>query len=238
MNTKTWKNKALSLCLVIATVTTYSMVALANPNNIVGEILVSNSTASVNVNGEAVQSGRSIFSSSTIITPNNTDAVVNLGTTGKVKLDSESTIKDLTFDSENLTGTLVNGKITVMSSANGVNTVINIGEVATLKLSPNTSVALTFDGNKITGDLLAGEVIALNTSKSINIKTVNGKVKTLNTGDKAKAVQDDDDDDDGGAAIIWGLVLAGAGAIILYAALRNDNDIVLGGGTTVVSPVR
>ncbi|MGI8670566.1 MAG: hypothetical protein ACR2J3_12105 [Aridibacter sp.] len=252
MNSKTWKSKALSLCLVIATVTTYSMVALASPNNIVGEILVSDSTASVNVNGEAVENGRSIFSSSTIITPNNTDAVVNLGAVGKVKLDSGTTV-NLTFDAENLTGTLVNGKITVMSSAKDVNTVINIGEVGKLKLAPNTSVALAFDGKTIVGELLAGEVMALNTSKAILIKNVNGKVSTLKTGDKVKAqddddddcdndgIKDDDDDDDdcggGGAVFIWALLLGGAAAIILYAATR-DQDITLGGGTTVVSPVR
>ncbi|MDQ3636242.1 MAG: hypothetical protein M3405_17335 [Acidobacteriota bacterium] len=253
MNSKTWKSKALSLCLMIATITTYSMVALASPNNVVGEILVSNSTSSVNVNGELAKTGHSIFSSSTIITPNNTDAVVSFGTIGKVKLESGSTV-NLSFDSENLIGTLVNGKVTVMSSVNNVNTIVNIGEVGKLKLAPNTSVTLAFDGKTIVGELLAGQVMALNTSKAILIKNVNGKVSTLKTGDKVKA-QDDDDDDDcdddgiknddddddgcGGAAIFPFVVVFGAAAgLILYALFRGNNDITLGGGTTVVSPVR
>ncbi len=236
MNSKTWKNKALTLCLAIATITTYSMVALANPNKIVGELLIPDNTSSITVNGQSVQNGNSIFSSSTIVTPDNTDAVVNLGTLGKIKLDNKSTV-ELAFDSENITSTLVNGKLTVMSSADNVTNIINIGNVGQVKLAPNTSLALVFDGKNIVGDLLAGELTALSTSKTINIKTVNGKVSKLNTGETVKAVQDDDDDDGGpGSKLLFALLLGGAAALIIYAVTRGNNDIVLGGGTTVVSP--
>lgn len=228
--------------MVVATITTYSMVALANPNKVVGEIMFSNSAASVNVNGAAVKSGNSIFSTSNIVTPENTDAVINFGQLGKVKLDAQSTA-ELSFDSENLTSTLVNGKLVVMSSANDVNTIVNIGNAGKLKLAPNTSIAVAFDGDLIAAELLAGEVVALSAAKTINVKTVNGKVSKLNTGETAKAVQDDDDDDDdngasglekAGFAILFG----GAAALILYALLRDDDEITLGGGTTVVSPTR
>ena len=41
MNSKVWRNKALSLCLIAATIATYSMVALAGSEKIAGELLVS-----------------------------------------------------------------------------------------------------------------------------------------------------------------------------------------------------
>jgi hypothetical protein len=238
MNSKTWKNKALSLCLVIATITTYSMVALANPNKVVGEILLTNNSSSVKVNGEATQNGRSIFTSSTIITPNNTDAVINLGKLGKVKLDSDSQM-DLSFDSENFISNLSEGTVTVMNSNSTANTIVSIGQSSKVKLAPNTSVTFVFDGTNVTGQLLAGEVTALSTSRSITLTNKNGKVSKLNTGDTAKALQDDDDDDDGGSTWwIWALVFGGAAAGILIAANSDNNRIALGGGTTVVSPNR
>lgn len=237
MNSKKWKSKALSLCLVIATITTYSMVALANTNKVVGEILLSDNASSVTVNGQSIQSGNSIFSSSTIVTPTDNNAVVSLGKLGKVKLDNQSTVT-LSFDSNNVTSTLVNGKLTVMSSSDKASNIINIGELGSLKLAPNSSLTLVFDGKNIAGDLMAGEVMALSTSKTINIKTVNGEVSKLNTGETVKAVQDDDDDDDAGAGetLLYTLLLVGAGGLIIYALTRGDDDIVLGGGTTVVSP--
>lgn len=236
MNSKTWKNKVLSLCLVIATITTYSMVALAN-TKVVGEISMSNNASSVKVNGEVAQNGHSIFSSSTIVTPNNTDAIVNLSKLGKVKLDSASTVK-LSFDSNNFTSTLVNGKLTVMSSANDTNTVINIGNTGKLKLAPSTALTIAFDGNSITGNLLAGEATVINTSKTINITNLNGKVSKLNTGDTTKVDDDDDDDDNGGGfgPALWVLVLGGAAAGIIIAATTDNNRLALGGGTTVISP--
>ncbi len=56
MNSKLWIRKALSTCLAIATILTYSMVTLANSEKIAGEILVTGSsadgqTSSVKVNG-------------------------------------------------------------------------------------------------------------------------------------------------------------------------------------------
>lgn len=252
MNSKILKSKALSLCLVIATMTTYSMVALASPNKVVGEISVSGKAA-VQVNGEATQSGRSIFSSSTINTPDNTDAVVNFGDLGKVKIDSKS-MANLSFDSENLTSTLVNGEVGVMSStADDVNTLLNIADIGQLQLSPDTSIILAYDGKQITGQLLAGEVVVLNTTKTINI-TLNGEVSKLNTGDRAKVQVDDDcdndgikndvDDDDGcdeggGAAWLpWALLFGGAIALIVSGFVMERNNADLGGGGVIVSPVQ
>jgi hypothetical protein len=74
MNSKLLIRKALSMCLVVATIATYSMVTLASSERVVGELFVSGKnlsgeTAFVKVNGEAAQNGRAVFSSSTIVTP-------------------------------------------------------------------------------------------------------------------------------------------------------------------------
>ena len=49
MNSKLWIRKALSLCLSVAILATYSMVALAGPRKVAGELTVSGK----DINGEA-----------------------------------------------------------------------------------------------------------------------------------------------------------------------------------------
>ena len=73
MNSKLWIRKALSMCLSVAVLATYSMVALAGPGKAAGELAVSGKSVSgettfVFVNGEVARSGRSVFSGSTITT--------------------------------------------------------------------------------------------------------------------------------------------------------------------------
>ena len=91
MDSKLWIRKALSSCLCVAVLVTYSMVALANSGKIAGELTVSGKdvkgeTPFVLINGEAAKSGRSVFSSSTIVTPDDAIAVVSLGKLGKIEL--------------------------------------------------------------------------------------------------------------------------------------------------------
>ncbi len=115
MNSKVWFRKALSMCLVVATIATYSMVALAGSERVAGELLITgkNLTAKapfVKVNGEAAQNGRSIFSSSTIATPENADAIINLGKLGKIELAPNTTLT-LTFDEKGISGDLIAGRV-------------------------------------------------------------------------------------------------------------------------------
>jgi hypothetical protein len=139
MKIRTLKNKALSMCLVVAIVATYSMVALAGDKKIVGEILVSgsNETSIVTVNGEAVQSGRTIFTSSTITTADNS-AIVNVNKVGKIKIAPKSSIL-VSFNENGISGNLLNGKVTVLNSTdkvsitvpNGATEQLTVGESAT-----------------------------------------------------------------------------------------------------------
>jgi len=136
MNSKLWIRKALSTCLVIATIATYSMVALAGSERVAGELLVSGNNIdgqapAVKVNGETAQSGRSVFSSSTVATPENASAIINLGKIGKIEL-APNTILALSFDEKSINGDLLAGRLTVLSAANVVSVKTMSGEVVKL----------------------------------------------------------------------------------------------------------
>lgn len=141
MNSKVWIRKALSMCMMVAITATYSMVALANTGKVAGEILVSGNNVNglaplVKVNGEEVQSGRSIFSSSLIATPENANAVINLGKAGKLQL-AQNTSLVVNFDEKNISVDLTGGKLTVLGAAESVNVKTLSGE--TLKLNAGDS---------------------------------------------------------------------------------------------------
>ena len=124
MNSKLWIQKALSLCLSVAILATYSMVGLAAPGKAAGELTVSGKnvngeTPFVLVNGETARSGRSVFSGSTIATPETASAVMNLGRFGKIEL-APATSLTLTFDEKGIFGELTSGKVTVLGANDSV----------------------------------------------------------------------------------------------------------------------
>lgn len=137
MNSKTLIRKALSLCLMVAIYATYSMVTLASTEKIAGELLISGKNSSVKVNGETAQSGRSIFSASTISTPENTSAIINLGKLGKLEL-APNTTANISFTDKGINGDLLSGKITVLGANDTVN--IKTTEGKTVKLNAGESV--------------------------------------------------------------------------------------------------
>lgn len=143
MNSKLWIHRALSMCLVVAMIATYSMVALAGTGKAAGELLVTGKsingeTPFVTVNGETAKTGRSVFSSSTIATPDNASAIINMGRAGKIELAPNTTLT-VTFGEKGISGDLLSGKVTVLGASNSVgirtadgNTVeLNAGESAT-----------------------------------------------------------------------------------------------------------
>lgn len=144
MNSKVLFRKALSMCLVVATIATYSMVALAGSERVAGELLITGKNVNgeapfVKVNGEMAQNGRSVFSSSTIATPENANAIINLGKLGKIEL-APNTVLALTFDEKGISGDLAAGQVSVLSASNLVNITtangnakLNAGESATAK---------------------------------------------------------------------------------------------------------
>jgi hypothetical protein len=171
MNSKVWIRKALSLCLTVAILATYSMVALAGTEKIAGELLVSGSANGVTINGEAAQSGRSVFTSSTIATPQNASAVINLGKIGKIEL-APNTILALSFDDKNISGNLVAGRVTVLSASDTVNVKTQDGRLLQLGIGESAATAAQDDDDDddggpgwwvwalVFGGAIAGVVIA------------------------------------------------------------------------------
>jgi hypothetical protein len=134
---------ALSMCLMVAIFATYSMVALAYDGKSAGEILITGNdgTSMVTVNGEVAKSGRSIFSSSTITTPEDAGAIINLGKAGRIELAHNTTFA-LSFDDSSINGSLSAGSITVLNASHpvGVKTLsgdvkLNAGETAAANAS-------------------------------------------------------------------------------------------------------
>lgn len=145
MNSRLLLNKALTMCLTIAIITTYSLVVLAANDKIVGELVVSGKITNgqnlfVKINGEAAQSGRSVFSGTTIATPENTTAVINLGKAGKIELAPNTTLS-LSFTEKDITGDLSAGRVTVLSASRSVTVKTPQGNVAELNTGESATAA-------------------------------------------------------------------------------------------------
>ncbi len=143
MNSKLWIRKALSMCLSVAMLATYSMVALAGPGKAAGELAVSGKTVNgeapfVFVNGEVARSGRSVFSGSTITTSDSSNAVINLSKLGKIGL-APNTALNLTFSENGISGDLTSGTVSVLGSAENVTIKTLNGK--TVQLAAGQSVA-------------------------------------------------------------------------------------------------
>ena len=185
MNSKVWIRKTLSMCLVVATIATYSMVALAGSERVAGELSVSGKiingeTPFVKVNGEAAQSGRSIFSSSTIATPENASATVNIGKAGKIELAPNTTLA-LSFDDKGISGDLLAGRVTVLNSSDTVdiktldgtivklnagNSAVATGKVQDDDDSDNDGGSAVFIWAAILGGAAVGIIIAATTDNN------------------------------------------------------------------------
>lgn len=122
MNSKLWIRKATSMCLMVAILATYSMVALATESKASGELII-NGNESVTVNGEAAKSGRTIFTSSMISTQGSS-ATIDLGKTGMIEVAPNTAIT-VAFNTKALNVELASGTVTALKSANTVN--VNVG---------------------------------------------------------------------------------------------------------------
>ena len=143
MNSKVWFRRALSSGLMVAILATYSMVALASPAAAVGELTITASGSdipNVTVNGEMAKSGRSIFSSSVVSTPENASAVINLGKAGSIELAPNSTFA-VSFDSSSISGDLTSGTVTVLGASAPVNVKTVGGQMVKLNAGESASAA-------------------------------------------------------------------------------------------------
>jgi hypothetical protein len=135
--------KAVAACALTALLTTTSMVALAAPGRVAAELTVSGGIVNgeapvVYVNGEASKSGRSVFSSSTVATPEEVTAVLGIAKTGRLELAPNSSVS-LVFDDKTIDAELSSGTLTVLGASGTVNVRTNDGK--TMVLNPGESIS-------------------------------------------------------------------------------------------------
>ncbi len=126
--------RALSLSLLLTMISATSMFALAASTKPIGELIVTGGNsdgASVTVNGEPAKSGRTVFASSTITTPDGVTVVLNMGKAGKIELAPNTTFS-IDGDASVAQGNLTAGKVTVLHAPQGVNVKNLTGETVTL----------------------------------------------------------------------------------------------------------
>jgi len=141
MRIRTLNKRALSLLLTLTIVACYSMVALAGDSKMAGEIVVMGGKDSVvTVNGEAVTSGRTVFSASTISTPADASAIISVKNIGKLRVAPKTTLV-VNFDEKGITGSIESGKLTVLSSDKSVNITAPNGKIATLNAGESVMTA-------------------------------------------------------------------------------------------------
>lgn len=221
--------RSLTAASLAATVfATSSMLALAAPGKAgMGELIVSGGSA-VTINGEAANTGRTVFSSNTIATTADAGATVNLGKLGQIELAPNSSL-NLTFNETSISGALLNGRVKV-SGANDIAANIHTKTgfvIAESNQAKNFTVS--FDGAKTNVASEAGVVTLTENGSAIKV----GQQQT----------DDDDNDSEGGffnsgSSVIYAIVFGAAAAAIIYVAVDGSNEVNLSGGSTPVSPTR
>jgi hypothetical protein len=150
MTSRTWSRKPLSLALALAIVCTYSMVALAAPQQgqtgPTGDLSV---VGEVSVNGTSAISGATVFSDSTITTAQNSSAVVSLGKLGRVEVLPNSSLK-LSFNDTGVNAMLDSGRVRLSTSS---------GIAATVTTKDGAAVADNSQANTFMVDVECGNTV-------------------------------------------------------------------------------
>jgi len=238
MLSKNLMHKSFTFLTALAFWCVSSMVALAAPKDITGDITVS---GQVTVNGQAVVSNSTIVSGSSIVTGDNSTAVISLGKTGRIEVLANSNIT-LKFNDTGITGILSEGKARVSNSA---------GVATTITTKDATVIADAGQANSF-----AVEVECSHT----HVDTLSGLV-TMRTGTNDKQVAAGTDAVAGnlsqtgcqpcirpglpvpvaaiGTLPLVAILLAAAGGIGAAIIFGSGNQInTTSGGTVVVSTIR
>jgi hypothetical protein len=176
------------------------MFVLANANTPLGEITVSGlpqpGQPAVLVNGEPASTGRSLFSSSTVSTPESMGATVNLANGSRLVLAPNSS---LTLSAGDTIGTLSTGSLTLSSAAEAVSVLIADGSLVTLGVG-ETALATSARAARDHRDKTTGKCIDDDND---------GKEECT----------------EGLPVWAWGAIVAGiAGAVIIAVVASNDDE--------------
>lgn len=190
MVNRLWFRKAVSACVLFTVFTMSSMVTLAVPGPSAAELTVTGRSVNgesptVQVNGEIARSGRSIFSSSNVSTPENSKAVISIGKLARLELDTSSTM-DLVFDDASVDAELTSGRLTVLGSTGTVRVRTIDGKITSLKTGESVDASgqsqrARQTGNSddwwiwllIAGGAAAAVIIAVSQSNSNNVVSPN-----------------------------------------------------------------
>lgn len=235
-------HKTTSLVLALTIWCVYSMVAVAAPKDVTGEITVS---GQVTVNGQAVTSGATIVSGSVVATAAGSTATISLGKAGRVEVAENSEL-NLKFTDASITGVLNSGKARIAENA---------GVAATITTKDGVAIADAGQANTF-----AVEVECSHT----HVDTVSGMV-TMRTGSTDKQVAAGTDAvagnltqtgckpclrpgtpvplpisgiGSGGVAAIVAAVAGGVAAAVFFGLRDNDIDDLDTDPVRVVSPTR
>lgn len=237
MLSKNLIRKSVTLMTAVAFWCVTSMVALAAPKDITGDITVS---GQVTVNGQSIVSNSTVVSGSSIVTGDNSTAVISLGKTGRVEVLANSNIT-LKFNETGITGILSEGKARVSNTA-GVATTITTKDATVLADSGQAnSFAVEVECSHTHVDTISGLVtmrsgtndkqVAAGTDAVAGNLSQTGCKPCLRPGPDVPVASI-------GALPLVAILLAAAGGIGAAIILGGSTDTTTGGGTVVVSTIR
>lgn len=237
MLSKNLIQKSVTLMTAVAFWCVTSMVALAAPKDITGDITVS---GQVTVNGQSVVSNSTVVSGSSIVTGDNSTAVISLGKTGRVEVLANSNIT-LKFNDTGITGILSAGKARV-SNAAGVATTITTKDATVLADSGQAnSFAVEVECSHTHVDTISGLVtmrsgtndkqVAAGTDAVAGNLSQTGCQPCLRPGPDVPVASI-------GTLPLVAILLAAAGGIGAAIILGSSTDTTTGGGVVVVSTIR
>lgn len=166
--------RVLTSCILFVFIAFSSSATLAVSSKPVGEILVTGVSSvdgqTVTVNGEPARTGRTIFSSSSVVTPDGMSVILNLGKAGKIQLDPGSEFS-LNVDGTSVSGDLMKGSLAVLNSASAVGVRTLAGETVNVNSGETVSATSASSAKKkagpggvdwwIWGAILAGATVAV-----------------------------------------------------------------------------
>lgn len=237
MLSKNLIQKSVTLMVAVAFWSVSSMVALAAPKDITGDITVS---GQVTVNGQSIVSNSTVVSGSNIVTGDNSTAVISLGKTGRVELLANSNIT-LKFSDTGITGILSTGKVRV-SNATGVATTVTTKDAAVIAdAGQANSFSVEVECSHTHVDTSSGLVtmrsgtndkqVAAGTDAVAGNLSQTGCKPCLRPGPDVPVASI-------GALPLLAILLAAAGGIGTAILLGSSTDTTTGGGTVVVSTIR
>jgi hypothetical protein len=232
--------KSVTLLTAVAVWCVYSMVALAAPKDLTGEITV---TGQVTVNGQTAVSNSTVVSGSTIVTGADSSAIVSLGKAGRVELAADSSLT-LKFTDNSITGILSQGKARVSNAAGVATTFTSKDATVIADAGQANSFAVEVECSHTHVDTMNGLVTMRsgNNDKQVSAGTTATAGNLSQTGCKpclrpgSSAPVPVLGLSTGAIVAILAAIAAGVGAAIFFGG-NNDVDLD-GSGTTVISPNR